>query len=119
MTNDSGIVIYHKVKDPFVDDDCLGGFISAFICYTKDQFQESLNRFSITSFQFYLLKEYKITFIGKFPRRLEENIVLKELKEIVDKFFRNFPRHLFDNWDFNINKFITFDATIDIPISQI
>ena len=116
ITNDSGIMIYHKVKDHLTEDDCLGGFISAFISYIKDQFREPLEKFSITNFDFYLLKEHKITFIGKFPRRSEENIVLIELREIVDKLFRNFPRHLFDNWDFNVSKFITFDTSIDNPI---
>ncbi len=71
IANDSGIMIYHKVKDPLTEDDCLGGFISAFMGYIKVQFREPLEKFSITSFDFYLQKEHKITFIGKFPRRLE------------------------------------------------
>ena len=119
IANDSGIMIYHKVKDPSTEDDRLGSFITAFMGYIKTQFIEPLEKFTITSFDFYLQKEDEITFIGKFPRRLEENIVLRELREIADKFFRNFPRELFDNWDFNVSKFIAFDAIIDDPISQI
>jgi len=114
ITNDSGIIIYHKVKNSLTDDDCLGGFISAFICYIKNCFQERLDGFSITNFQFYLLKEHKITFIGKFPRRVEESIAFKELVETVQKFFRHFPRKQFDNWDFDVNKFTVFDEIIDI-----
>ena len=119
ITNDSGIMIYHKVKDPLTEDDCLGGFISAFIGLIKNQFREPLEKFSIKNFDFYLQQEHKITFIGKFPRRLEENVVLRELREIVDKFFRYFPRYLFDNWDFNVSKFTEFDGIINNPLSQI
>ncbi len=119
IANDSGIMIYHKVKNPLTEDDCLGGLISVFMGIINEQFIEPLERFSITSFDFYLQKEHKITFIGKFPRRLEENIVLREVREIADKFFRNFPRELFDDWDFNVSKFLVFDAILNSPISQI
>jgi len=113
ITNDSGIVVYRKVKDISTDDDCLGGFISAFIYYIKNRFHQPLETFSVSSFQFYLLREHKITFMGKFHRQLKESIVLRELVEFRDKFFANFPRDIFDNWDSDVSKFIEFDYVTD------
>jgi len=115
ITNDSGIVVYRKVKDISTDDDCLGGFISAFIYYIKDRFHQPLERFSTSSFQFYLLKEHQISFMGKFPRQLKESIALRELVEFSDKFFAHFPRDFFDNWDSDVSKFAEFDYVIDSP----
>ena len=118
MLNETGIIIYRKVKDPLMKDGCFGRFMSAFTSITTELFTTPFGSFSIKDFSFYLLRKHKITFIGKFPEQLEKNTGLEELRKIADKFFQNFSRNLFedDKWDCNTSRFIIFDPIIDNPI---
>ena len=111
----SGIVIFSKVNNPITDDDCLGGIISALSYFVKGELKETLTNFRTDSFQYNLLIKNKIMFVGRFPRLIEEWYILQELNDIAEKFFIRYPKHIFDNWDYNVSKFIGFNEVLAEP----
>lgn len=116
ILKDCGIVIFSRSGPEAPDDQCLGGLMSAFYCFTKTEFRETLFRFTTDKYQYYIIQQHEIMFVGRFPRSktFKEKIILKELKNIGKKFFERYSKKEIDNWDFNVNKFADFEKEIKI-----
>ena len=78
----------------------------------KGELGETLTNFRTDDFQYNLLIKNKIIFVGRFPRLIEEQYILQELNGIAEKFFTRHPKHIFDNWDYDVSKFIGFNGVL-------
>jgi len=76
------------------------------------ELKETLTNFRTDSFQYNILKKNKIMFVGRFPRLIEEWYILQELNNQAKNFFARYPKHIFDNWDYDVGKFIGFNDVL-------
>lgn len=98
-----GKVIFSKVDRPFPDDQLVDRLISALNTYTQSRFDEPLLRFSTDMHQYYIIEHQGILFTGIFPRgkMIQEDIIIKGLKAVRDRFISRFTK---EDIDINILK---------------
>ncbi len=89
-----------------------GGIISVLSYFVKGEFGETLANFGTDSFQYNILIKHKIMFVSRFPKLIEEGYILQELNDIAESFFVRYPKHIFNNWDYNVSKFIGFNEVL-------
>ena len=51
-------------------------------------------------------------FVGRFPRLIEEWYILQELNDLAENFFARYPKHIFDNWDYDVSKLLGFNDVL-------
>ena len=97
---DSGKVIASKINNQHIEEHLFGLFISALSSFTKVLLNDMLSRFTTHKLQVEILTKKEFIFVGRFPKRVKEKQVKRELEYIVNKFFEYFPQD-------KINKFGT------------
>jgi hypothetical protein len=89
ILNDAGAVLFNRVFDKKVDEQLIGALISAL-----NLLAEELEKGGLSNFE------------------LKEKKVQEEMKHIVDKFFKLYPKEIFDNWDNDVSIFSDFENHI-------
>ena len=113
----SGITVFRKVKNQYIEDQLFGALMSTLDIFTKKVFDGNLSTFGFGTIQFFLYQRNNFIFVGSFTKKVKEKKALKELEIIADKFFGTFSSELLNNiltnWDGNIEVFSEFGKILD------
>ena len=112
ILNDAGIVLFSRVFDPRVDDQLFGGLMSALNTFAENISDGGLNNFEIQHKKYIIMKQHGLIFIVNSSKKTKEKKINEELKSIVNKFFKIYPKDMFDNWDSDISVFADFEKHI-------
>jgi len=118
ILKDCGILIFSKVQHHHTDDQCLGGLTSALYYFTQKGLHEKLERFTTDKHEYILVEKEHLLFLATFPPKIRDKTALHELHFVADKFLKNYPKDIIEEWDHNMNLFIDFDKVIR-PKSEI
>jgi len=100
ILKEGGVVVFSKKNNKSINDQFIGGFISALSSFTKVILNDILSHFATHNLQVKILSKEGFMFVGRFPKKIKDKQVKKELDYIVSKFFEYFPQD-------QINKFGT------------
>ncbi|MFX1477912.1 MAG: hypothetical protein ACFFCI_07250 [Promethearchaeota archaeon] len=112
ILNDAGAVLFNRVFDKKVDEQLIGALISALNLLAEELERGGLSNFELKDKKYIILKKNGISFISNSPKKAKEKKVQEEMKNIVDKFFKLYPKETFDNWDNDVSIFSDFENHI-------
>jgi hypothetical protein len=112
ILNDAGAVLFNRVFDKKVDEQLIGALISALNLLAEELEKGGLSNFELKDKKYIILKKNGISFISNSPKKAKEKKVQEEMKHIVDKFFKLYPKEIFDNWDNDVSIFSDFENHI-------
>ncbi len=112
ILNDAGIVLFSRVFDPRVDDQLFGGLMSALNTFAENISDGGLSNFVIKDKKYIIMKQYGLIFIVNSSKKTKEKKVNEELKNIVNKFFKTYPKDMLDTWNSDISVFADFENHI-------
>ncbi|MFW9865745.1 MAG: hypothetical protein ACFFEN_06550 [Candidatus Thorarchaeota archaeon] len=112
ILNDAGAVLFNRVFDKKVDEQLIGALISALNLLAEELERGGLSNFELKDKKYIILKKNGISFISNSPKKAKEKKVQEEMKNIVDKFFKLYPKEIFDNWDNDVSIFSDFEKHI-------
>ena len=113
----SGITVFRKVKNQYIEDQLFGALMSTLEIFTKKVFDGDLSTFGFGTIQFVLYQKNNFIFVGSYSKKVKERKALKELEYIADKFFETYSSELLNNiltkWDGNIEIFSNFSKILE------
>ena len=113
----SGITVFRKVKNQYIEDQMFGMLMSSLELVTKKVFDGDLTTFSVGTIQFVLYQRNNFIFVGSFSKKVKEKKALNELEFFADKFFETYSSELLNNiltnWDGNIEVFSNFSKILE------
>ncbi|MFX1566750.1 MAG: hypothetical protein ACFFCV_00125 [Promethearchaeota archaeon] len=112
ILNDAGIVLFSRVFNPRVDDQLFGGLMSALNTFAENISDGGLSSFIIKDVKYIIMKQYGLLFIVNSSKKTKEKKVNEELKSIVSKFFKLYPKDMFETWNSDISVFADFEKHI-------
>ena len=118
ILNDAGIVLFSRVFNPRVDDQLFGGLMSALNTFAENISDGGLSSFVIRDVKYIIMKQYGLLFIVNSSKKTKEKKVNEELKSIVNKFFKIYPKETFDNWNSDISVFTDFENHIKNSLEE-
>ena len=119
ICQDSGLVVFHRVFHEYVDVNLFGGFMSALNAYSSVLVEGGLSSFEIEEKRFTLFKKNGYMFISSSPRKVKENKVYEELKDISDRFFDTYPTEFLANWCGDVSAFTNFEFEIQNSLLKV
>lgn len=109
IIREGGVVVFSKKNNESINDQFIGGFISALSSFTKVLLNDMLSRFTTHKLQVEILTNKGFMFVGRFPKRVKEKQVKRELEFIVNKFFEYFPQDKINKFGTNMKYYQQFE----------
>lgn len=100
--------LIYSDDDKEEDYDFFANFIGSLYDVMTVQFHEILRRFSTDKYKYWFIKRENVLFLGRFPLRIRDKRIVKELNHIAAKFLIRYPRDYLDNWGYSRRKFDGF-----------
>ena len=112
ILNEAGIVLFSRVFNPRVNDQLFGGLMSALNTFAENISDGGLSNFVIKDKKYIIMKQYGLLFIVNSSKNVKEKKVNEEMKSIVKKFFKIYPKEMLDTWNSDISIFADFEKHI-------
>lgn len=111
-----GLVIFKRVFDEKIQDQLLGGFMSALTSFAQQIDKEGLSSFTIGDRTWYLKKQDGILFIANAGEKAKPKKIIGELDQIASKFRQKYPKELVGSWNGDVSFFNSFEDEIEDSI---
>ena len=112
ILNKAGAVLYHRVFEKNLDEQLIGALMSALNLLAEELEKGGLSNFEIKDKKYTIIKQHEISFIVNSSKKTKEKKVQEELKSIVNKFFKLYPKEMLNNWDNDLSVFDDFEKHI-------
>ncbi|MFX0072248.1 MAG: hypothetical protein ACFFAO_14270 [Candidatus Hermodarchaeota archaeon] len=110
----SGFVLFNRVFDPNMKTQLFGALMSALNSFAEHVVEgEGLSKFELHNKKYFIKKTVNYIFIASSFKNIKEKKIKVELEEIINKFLEEYPDEWFENWNFDLNVFKSFDITLD------
>ena len=113
ILKEGGIVIFSKKDNNEINEQFIGGFISALSSFSKAILNEMLSYFATDNLKVKILSEQGFMFVGRFPKKIKDKQIVKELNFIVEKFFEFYHKKKLYNIEIHINEFSEFGKLLE------
>jgi hypothetical protein len=108
-----GMVIFRRVFNEKVDAQLFGGFMSALETFALQIADKGMSSFEIGDRFFYIHKENNLMFIVNSATTASKKDSLRELENIVKKFFKLYLKTIFEDFNGDISIFGKFKSEIE------
>ena len=108
-----GIVLFSRVYHQHIEDQLFGALLSALDAFAQELSEGGLSNFEMGDLRFTIIKKYHLIFIANSSKKVKENKIITELKNISNKFFSIYPEEFLKNWDKDVSVFVNFKDEID------
>jgi hypothetical protein len=118
IINEAGAVLYHRVFDKKVDEQLFGALMSALNMFAEQISDGGLSSFELKDKKYIMMKQNEITFIVNSSTKTKEKKVKEQMKSIVSKFSKLYPKEFFNKWDNDISIFADFEDQIKDSLQE-
>jgi hypothetical protein len=114
VVTDAGTSIYSKSTEKQAEQHLLPGFMTAMDSFAKKTLSGELESVSIGNSMYFVASAHKLLFITRTELNAKGSVVKKELEELQNIFFSNFPPQVYsENWEALKDATRTLDAAYD------
>ena len=113
ILKEGGIVIFSKKGNTNINEQFIGGFISALSSFSKAILNEMLSYFATDNLKVKILSKNGFMFVGRFLKKVKDKQIMKELEYIVGKFFEFYHEKKLYNIEVQINEFREFGKVLE------
>lgn len=111
---DNGTVIFKRVFNEKVDAQLFGGFMSALNTVASQMSESSgITSFEIGDKRFYVIRKDGMMFIANSEVKVKSKEALKDLDNVVTKFFGTYPSDMINAWNGDLSFFDNFEHEIN------
>jgi hypothetical protein len=118
IINDAGAVLFNRVLDKKLDEQLIGALMSALNLLAEELESGGLSSFELKDKKYIIIKKFGISFIVNSPKKIKEKKINEELDNIVNKFFKLYPKEFFNNWDNDVSVFNDFENHIKDSLQE-
>ena len=113
ILKEGGIVIFSKKGNTNINEQFIGGFISALSSFSKAILNEMLSYFATDNLKVKILSKNGFMFVGRFLKKVKDKQIMKELEFIIEKFFEFYHERKLYNIEVQINEFSEFGKILE------
>ena len=108
IVTQGGITCWNKQEHFFERGQLIGMLMCALNALSKRMTKLELHNFEVGKKRFYILKGSELIFVGTSRIEVDQKIAEEQLEQIRDKFFKNYSKETFVNWNNDIGPFYSF-----------
>ncbi len=102
----SGICIYSRARNKYIDKKLFGGFMAALNLLSKQLKSSSVHAFNLGTMRYVISPTADFLFVARTDLKTKETAVQNDLEEMQKIFFEKCPREILNNdWETNLAAF--------------
>jgi len=110
---EGGKVIFSRICNQKIEEQLLGGYLSAINGFFNIILDGDLKMINGTSYNINFIQKEKFQFIAISPYHAKNRKVRKELEYLVKRFFEKYDQKLLENCNMNVSVFESFIDTLN------